>query len=516
VTRVPAPAGEGSFCLVLHTHLPWLAHHGRWPVGEEWLYQAWAGSYLPLVRMLDGLAADGYRDVLTLGVTPILADQLDNPYCLAGLSSWLADWQLRAQDLAARRDPHTRELARTQFQAASQALDEAATGWRHGGSPRWRALADAGVIELLGGPATHPVLPLLEPRVARIALAAGLDDARTRLGAEPGGIWAPECGWTPGLEELYAEAGVTHLMMDEVTLARAGCTTSAGYLLGSTDVVAFARDLHVTDRIWSSRHGYPGGADYRDFHAIDPASGFHLSRVTGSGAQKAPYDPVAARAAVDRDAADFVTAVRHRLAQLKDRDGRPGLVVAAYDTELFGHWWHEGPEFLGRILRLLPEAGVRLTTLRGAIEGGHVARGTSQRVLPPPGTWGAGKDFRLWAGEAVQPLVADGTAVQKRLLDVLDSELSQGRLATRRPDLDQLVRETLMHLSGDWAFMISRDQAPDYAWRRAIGHRDAVHWIADAVGRGLAGGVDCGVAAANAVALGGKPFARLDARALLR
>jgi 1,4-alpha-glucan branching enzyme len=513
--RATGDPSQGSFCLVLHTHLPWLAHHGRWPVGEEWLYQAWAGSYLPLARMLDSLAADGYRDVLTLGMTPILADQLDNPYCLAGLASWLADWQLRAQDLAASRDPHTRHLASTEFRSASRALNEAATQWRHGGSPRWRALADAGVIELLGGPATHPVLPLLEPRVARIALAAGLDDARTRLGREPGGIWAPECGWAPGLEELYGDAGVTHLMMDEVTLGRAGCSTSRGYLLGASNVVAFARDLSVTDRIWSSRHGYPGGTDYRDFHDVDPASGFHLSRVTGGTGPKAPYDPQAASAALDRDAADFVAAVRQRLAQLRERDGRPGLVVAAYDTELFGHWWHEGPEFLGRVLRLLPEAGVHVTTLRGAIDGGHVAGGVGDRVLPPPGTWGAGKDFRLWAGEAVQPLVDDGTAVQKRLLAVLDSELSAGRLATRRPDLDQLVRETLMHLSGDWAFMISRDQAPDYAWRRAIGHRDAVHWIADAVGRGVTGAVTDGVAAANAVALGGKPFARLDARALL-
>jgi 1,4-alpha-glucan branching enzyme len=498
----------GSFCLVLHSHLPWLAHHGRWPIGEEWLYQAWAGSYLPLVRMLDELAEEGHRDVLTLGVTPILADQLDDAYCLAGFSAWLAGWRLRAEELAASRDRNAQQLAAVEFRAASRALEEATTGWRHGGSPRWRALADAGVIELLGGPAAHPVLPLLEPRVARIALVAGLDDARVRLGRNPGGIWAPECGWAPGLEELYAGTGVTHLVLDEVTLARAGCTTSRGYQLGATDVVAFARDLGVTDRIWSSRHGYPGGDHYRDFHAVDPASGFHLWRVTGHGkdGEKAPYDPDAAKAALGRDTQDFVRAVRARLIELNDRDGRPGLIVAAYDTELFGHWWHEGPQFLGTILRMLPAAGIAVTTLAGAIERGSVAMGIADRVLPPPGTWGAGKDFRLWAGEHMSPLVADGTAVQKRLLDVLNSELSAGRLTTRRPDLDQLVRETLMHLSSDWAFMISRDQAADYAWRRAIGHRDAVHAIADAVGRGQAGEV---------VALGGKPFAHLDARALL-
>jgi 1,4-alpha-glucan branching enzyme len=494
---------------VLHTHLPWLAHHGRWPVGEEWLYQAWADSYLPLVRVLDRLAAEGYRDVLTLGVTPILADQLDDPYCLAGFNAWLADWRLRSEHLAASRDPDARRLARVEFRAASTALEEAATGWRQGGSPRWRALADSGVIELLGGPATHPVLPLLDPRVARIALAAGLDDARTRLGREPAGIWAPECGWAPGLERSYASAGVSHLVVDEATLAAAGQPTSAGYRLGDTDVVAFGRDLAVTNRIWSSRHGYPGGADYRDFHAIDPAEGFRLWRVTGPSPDKQPYDPDAATRALERDAADFVDAVRQRLCQIHERDGRPGLVVAAYDTELFGHWWHEGPQFLDRVLRLLPAAGVRVSTLRGAMNAADFEPRPS--ILPPAGTWGAGKDFRLWAGDPVGELVADGAAVQKRLLAVLDSELSTGQLSGRRPDLDQLIRETLMHLAGDWAFAISRDQAPDYAWRRALGHRDSVHWIADALGRGPADAL----AAARAVATGGSPFARLDARALL-
>jgi 1,4-alpha-glucan branching enzyme len=498
----------GTFSLVLHTHLPWLAHHGRWPVGEEWLYQAWAGSYLPVVRILDRLAAEGHRDLVTLGLTPVLADQLDDPYCLAGLTAWLADWRLRAEDLAARDEPLARQIATVEFQAASTALEEAGTGWRHGGSPRWRALADAGVIELLGGPATHPVLPLLDPRVARMALAAGLDDARARLGREPAGIWAPECAWRPGLEHTFAAAGVSHLVLDEATLAAAGRSTAAGHRLGDTDVVGFGRDLAVTNRIWSSRHGYPAGPDYRDFHALDPRSGFRLWRVTGDGPAKAPWSAGAAAAAVERDAQDFAGAVRSRLQEIAARDGRPGLVVAAYDTELFGHWWHEGPAFLDRVLRLLPAAGVRVATLGTALESGLVA--DAEPIRPPSGSWGAGKDFRLWAGEPVQALVADAAGVQKRLLAVLDGELRPGARLGRRLDLDQLVRETLLHLSGDWAFAISRDQASDYAWRRAVGHRDAVHWIADAIGRGP----EEALAATRDVAGPGSPFARLDARSL--
>lgn len=498
----------GTFALVLHTHLPWVAHHGVWPVGEEWHYQAWAASYLPLTRVLAELAEEGRRDVLTLGVTPVLANQLDDAYCLKGFRSWLALWQLRAQELSCRPEVHLRDLASDEFRSAIRAQEDLDTLWRNGSAPVLRSLADGGVVELLGGPATHPFLPLLQPELARIALHAGLDDALTRRGQRPGGVWAPECGYSPGLERTFAEAGVTHFVVDEATLAAAGATTSGAWLVGDSDVAVFARDLSVTDRIWSSRTGYPSGPDYRDFHALDHASGTRPFRVTGAGVparDKQPYDALQAAAAVERDAQDFVRRVRDRLTHVADRDGRPGLVVAAYDTELFGHWWHEGPAFLARVLRLLPEAGVEVTTLRGALERGAL-RG---RVDLPPGSWGAGKDFRVWAGDAVRPLVDEGFWVQRRLLDLLARERGGG-LGTRRPDLDQLVRQALLYLSSDWAFMVTRDQAAEYAWRRADEHRQAFHRLAELVERRTPEAV----AETARQRLVDGPFAWLDARVL--
>ena len=85
---------------MLHTHLPWVAHAGTWPVGEEWLHQAFTGSWRRVLALLDRLAAEGARDVLTLGVTPVLAAMLDDPYCLRELHTWAGDWQLRAAEAA--------------------------------------------------------------------------------------------------------------------------------------------------------------------------------------------------------------------------------------------------------------------------------------------------------------------------------------------------------------------------------------------------------------------------------
>jgi len=46
-------AAPGELALVLHTHLPELRHHGVWPVGEEWLFEAWGTSWLPVTALLE-------------------------------------------------------------------------------------------------------------------------------------------------------------------------------------------------------------------------------------------------------------------------------------------------------------------------------------------------------------------------------------------------------------------------------------------------------------------------------
>ncbi|HSK55670.1 MAG TPA: 1,4-alpha-glucan branching protein domain-containing protein [Jiangellales bacterium] len=466
MTSAPPTPPVGTFCLVLHTHLPWLARHGTWPVGEEWLHQAWAHSYLPVVDVLERLATEGRRDLLTLGVTPVLAAQLDDPYCLDRQHAWLGGWRLRAEELASRPEPHLRGLASSEFRAATRALDQFGSRWVRGASPVLRALAECGAVELLGGPVTHAITPLLDQRVADFALRTGLDDHAVRLGQRPVGIWAPECAYAPGLEDLYAAVGVRHLVVDGPTLLHVGRSPDAAWTLGDSDVVAVGRDLEVAYRVWSPRRGYPGGPWYRDFHTYDHPSGIKPARVTSTSTppeQKAPYDAARALAAVAADAEDFVEHVRRRLLDLAAARGRPGLVMVAYDTELFGHWWSEGPMFLERILRLLPSAGVRVTTLSGAIAAGHL----SGRVDPQTGSWGAGKDLAVWEGDAVSDLVAAGRDVQRRLLALVDDA---GEMRARRPDLDAAATQALLALASDWAFMVSHDSTPDYARRRASGH----------------------------------------------
>src|SRR6201999_2710490 len=74
----PGGRESGELALVLHTHMPYVEGFGTWPFGEEWLWEAVATSYLPLLDVLDSPGGQA----LTLSVTPVLADQFEAPGAL--------------------------------------------------------------------------------------------------------------------------------------------------------------------------------------------------------------------------------------------------------------------------------------------------------------------------------------------------------------------------------------------------------------------------------------------------
>jgi 1,4-alpha-glucan branching enzyme len=286
------------------------------------------------------------------------------------------------------------------------------------------------------------------------------------------------------MEHDYAAAGVGHFMVDGPSLHG---DTALGRPVGDSGVIAFGRDLQVSYRVWSPKSGYPGHAAYRDFHTYDHRTGLKPARVTGRNVpsnKKAPYEPERADRAIDGHVADFVDTVRRRLLSESERIGRPAHVVAAFDTELFGHWWYEGPAWLERVLRALPEAGVRVGTLSDAADAGLVG----SAVELPPSSWGSGKDWQVWAGDKVADLVYLNAEVVDTALACVDKALAQTATldgpTPRDPIADQILRETLLTVSSDWPFMVSKDSAADYARYRAHLHAHATREISGALASG--------------------------------
>ena len=65
-----------DFVFTLHCHLPYVLNHGRWPHGSDWISEAAIDTYLPLMESLRALDARDVAAPVTIGFTPMLANQL--------------------------------------------------------------------------------------------------------------------------------------------------------------------------------------------------------------------------------------------------------------------------------------------------------------------------------------------------------------------------------------------------------------------------------------------------------
>ena len=417
-----------ALSIVLHSHMPYVEGHGTWPFGEEWLWEAIATSYLPLLDLLERGAP------LTLSVTPVLADQLEAPGAAERCLAFLREVR-----------PASHRLDVDAFEAEGRE-DLAAELVRAAGDYRvaaQRLLACLG--DLLGAlapyaawtsSATHAVLPLLATTPGiRLQLAAGIESHRARTAPLPwaGGFWLPECAHADWLEPLLEEAGVRATCVDFTDVLGHGDARHLRPLGTDAGPVLVPVDRATMDLVWSDA-GYPSHAAYRDYHHRT-ARDHHPWANDG-----AVYQPARASA-------------RARVA-----DG--GLAVCALDTELLGHWWYEGPQWLEAVVDEADRAGLALVPLDAALA--EIEPGPPLPATGRVTTWGSPRDLSTWSGPAVADL-----AVQAR-----DAELrvvAAGRAAGPRA-----VRELLALQSSDWAFLAARGTAGDYPRRRAAAHRRAL------------------------------------------
>src|SRR5262245_50920857 len=192
--------------------MPYVEGFGTWPFGEEWLLEAIAASYLPVIDLLDRRPqTDG--PVATIGVTPVLADQLALPEVGERFLRFMRETRedCHRLDIAGYEAVGQGDAARA-LRGSAEDYRWAAREWeRRGGDilGALRALRDAGTIELWTSSATHAVLPLLATEQGvQLQLRAGVSSHRARFGPWSGGLWLPECAYRPGLDEQLAAAGV--------------------------------------------------------------------------------------------------------------------------------------------------------------------------------------------------------------------------------------------------------------------------------------------------------------------
>src|SRR5438093_3157387 len=442
--RSNEPPMGSAFALVLHTHLPMVLNHGRWPHGSDWLCEAAFECYLPLLETAHRLVADGISPKWTINLSPILTEQLASPEFQKELSFYYENVRRACVE------------SRAHFEGGgNKEIVRLASFWEEFYERMWEMhrriggdipgtfaeLQRGGHVEMITCAATHGYLPLLScDESIHLQLRTAVEAHKRHFGQAPRGIWLPECAyrpryeWTPptgpdrgrqrrmrpGLEEMLAQHKLEYFVADSHLVAAGqpvflyrdyipmrlemsqepapmpSSTPRSPYHPyrvasrgGTGTATAFIRDPRSTLQVWSRDHGYPGEFHYLELHKKHFPGGFRFWRISdSSGAlgRKQVYDPKIAAEKVGLQASHFVGVVKETIDANRDSIG--ALVCSPYDSELFGHWWFEGPMWLEHVAREMHRAGVQPMTLGESMK----AVQPQGPLTLPEGSWGEGGD----------------------------------------------------------------------------------------------------------------------------
>ncbi len=523
----------GFLSITLHAHLPYVVNHGTWPHGIEWLHEAAAETYLPLLRVFSNLERDGIALHCNLNLSPILLEQLAHPVFKADFPRYLERKILAAREdeayFSSTGESHYTELARFwqeyftntlhHFEALNRDIIQG-----------FRQFNDKGLVEIITCAATHGYMPLLgTDESIRAQVRTAIAVHHHHLGKHPRGMWAPECGYRPaglwsypilgsdgapiapafdriGIEQALSESGINFFFVDAHLVEESARTHSPYYLLNGRvarhshgplssggnrrlyqpyfvegpylseghqhPASVFPRDPGSGIQVWSGDVGYPADSNYLDFHKKRWPGGHRYWSVTGAGvdiSDKQPYNPAWAAERIQSHASHFVHLVREALSPAL-HGPTPPILSSPFDAELFGHWWFEGPRWLEAIARTLHDDPIGIQLTSGSSYLDRYPPASFIRMQE--GSWGTEGANAVWMNPSTSWTYAQIYPAEIYLRDLCSSGLwRDGSLGERI--VKQLCRELLLLESSDWQFLITTGSAQDYAELRFRNHIDS-------------------------------------------
>ena len=485
---------QALLAIILHAHLPFVRHpeYDEF-LEEDWLFEAVTECYLPLLSILETCANDGIPARITIGFTPTLCEMLSDPLLQRRYVRHVERLiELADKEVHRTRGERTHDAARMyaeQFSAARDLFDRRGRNLINA----FRALQDAGVIDIITSAATHALLPLITRREARRAqIEVGRRNYQKHFGRSPRGSWLPECAYEQGIDELLKEARIDYFIADAPAVMFGEPRPRSGIyapVITPSGVAAFARDLKSSEQIWSADRGYPGDPDYREFYrdlgfdadyeyirpflhgdGVRRNTGIKYHRVTGTLdlGKKDLYVPAIATEKAALHAADFVTKRNEQAQQLRSLIDRTPIIVSPFDAELFGHWWYEGPQFLERLFQIAHrnQSKIKLATPLDYLS----EFSANQEQELSASSWGDEGYYRVWINGKTEWLYKHQHIAEDRMID-LAREYADARGLKKRA-LNQAARELMLAESSDWAFIITSGTSPQYATKR---FRDHIH-----------------------------------------
>ena len=483
-----------NYILILQSHLPLVRHpeHERF-LEERWLFEAISETYLPLLRVMDRLAADSVPFRLAMSFSPTLSFMLQDQFLMDRYRRYLdSSLELAERECGRTRGDHRvaplANMYRERYQRDRHDLNETYAGNILAG---FAAYAKRGNLELLAGAATHAFLPHYRDieELVRAQIELGIESHRRTFGEAPSGFWLPECGYYEGLDKHLADCGVRYFVSSAHGVLFGNPMPSNGtYAPVRTPrgVATFPRDVYTADWVWSNDHGFPADAAYRDFYrdvgydlpleyvapyihddGIRIPTGLKYHAITGDTDDKAFYQPELAARRVREQAAEYVRRLRYHAERLETAlPTDVPVVTSAFDTELFGHWWFEGPDWIEALMR---EFAAESSGMTPTLPSNYLQlHGTYESVEPSFSSWGSRGYAEVWLDGSNDWINRHIHAGIERLADVVARFPDESGLKERA--LNQAAREVLLAMASDWPFILNANTVVSYAKHRVTEH----------------------------------------------
>ncbi|WP_304241536.1 glycoside hydrolase family 57 protein [Gracilinema caldarium] len=464
-----------SLSLVLHAHVPFV-RQPEYPrfLEERWFFDALLETYLPLITMFEQLDAERIPFHIALVLSPTLSHMLQDPLLIERFLEYLDQrivFGLSEVDRT-RSQPDINRLARMYYDRVVEAKALFTGRYEHNILKALDFYQKKGKIEILTTAATHAFLPfyIAYPEDIQAQLEVAISSHRALFGRLPQGFWLPEAGWHPALDEVLRSYNFNYTIVDTHGLLLGNPTPQKGTFApvrSPSGMVIYGRDLKASRAIWDPDVGYPADPVYRDFYRdigyeLDQdlleaflelngertPTGYKYWAITQRGQIKNLYNPDLAADRVRFHAQSFLADRLKQLQEAEQITGEKGISVCAYNADLFGHRWFEGPQFLEALFREAAEMET-IAFVNPGVYTNKIEKEQLQKLMPEFSSWGLYGYAETWLDSSNDWMYPHILRAIERMIELAERFPNDGGLKERT--LNQAAREVLLAQSADWA-----------------------------------------------------------------
>ena len=484
---------KGYVSIILHSHLPFVRHpEAQEPIEERWLFEAINECYIPLIKAFDKLLEEKVSFKITMSLTPTLMEMLEDQYLQTKYIGYMENMlELSEKELTRTEALEDKIHATAKFYNVR--LLEAMKIYKNYEGNLLKAFIKydkLGCIEFITSSATHCFLPLIShnSKCVEAQLELGIQKFTEVFSHAPKGIWLPECAYYKGLDAVLQQYNIKYFITESTAVTKAESKPLYGTyspMLTASGVFAFPRDFESSHQVWSSILGYPSDINYREFYrdiayelpidyikpyihseGIRIDTGFKYHRITGNTENKQYYEREKAEATARKHAKHFSTAKNAQISVAEARMQKAPLITCPYDTELFGHWWFEGPDFLYEFIKCSSEAEANYSLIS---PGDYLKQKPNiQKSQISPSSWGANGDYSVWLNPSNDWIYKKVHHCEKKMLKLAEKYVAPTE--TQERALNQAARELMLAEASDWAFIINNKTSVKYAENRFNSH----------------------------------------------